>query len=95
MKINFFYVYILFSQRDKNLYIGYTENLKIRLGEHFKGRVIATKNRRPVILIHYEAFTDKRDAKARERFLKSGFGRSQMKKALQNKLKEFGYRYLE
>lgn len=94
MKIPFFYIYILFSKKDNELYIGYTENLKSRLGEHFKGRVTATKYRRPLILIHYEAFTDKKDAKAREIFLKSGFGRSQLKKALQNKLKELGYRYL-
>lgn len=91
MKVLFFYVYILFSLRDKKLYIGYTENLKIRLGEHFNGRAKATANRRPLEIIHYEAFTDIRDAKTREKFLKSGFGRSQMKKALQNKLKELGY----
>ena len=94
MKIEFFYVYILFSMKDGKLYIGYTENLIIRLGEHFKGRVIATRNRRPLNLIHYEAFTNKKDAKAREEFLKSGFGRQQMKKALQNILKELGYKNL-
>ena len=94
MKIEFFYIYILFSLKDKQLYIGYTENFKTRLGEHFKGRVVATKNRKPLLLIHYEAFTDVKDAKAREKFLKSGFGRSQMKKALQNKLKELGYKHI-
>lgn len=94
MKIQFFYAYILFSERDKKLYIGYTENLKLRLGEHFQGRVTATKNRRPLTLIHYEAFTNKDDAKAREEFLKSGFGRSQLKKALQNRLAELGYKHL-
>ncbi len=93
MKIKFFYIYILFSLKDHKLYIGYTENLKIRLGEHFKGNSIATKNRRPLILIHYEAFTDQKDAKAREVFLKSGFGRSQLKQALQNKLKEINYEF--
>ncbi len=95
MKIQFFYIYILFSRKDHELYIGYTENLKIRLGEHFHGRVKATINRRPLTLVHYEAFTNTKDAKARERFLKSGFGRSQLKKALQNKLKELGYKHLE
>lgn len=94
MKIQFFYVYILFSEKDAGLYIGYTEDLKLRLGEHFKGRVVATRHRRPLILTHYEAFTNKKDAKAREVFLKSGFGRSQLKKALQNKLKELGYKHL-
>lgn len=91
MKIKFFYIYILFSLKDHKLYIGYTENLKIRLGEHFRGRSTATKNRRPLLLIHYEAFVNKKDAKAREVFLKSGFGRSQLKKALQHKLEELGY----
>ena len=92
MKIEFFYVYILFSLKDCKLYIGYTENLKERLREHFRGAVTATKNRRPLQLIHYEAFTNKADAKAREVFLKSGFGRSQMKKAIQYRLEELGYK---
>lgn len=94
MKIKFFYVYILFSLRDNKLYIGYTEDLRARIKKHTSGRVRATKNRKPLILIHYEAFSNKKDAKARERFLKSGFGRSQLKKALQHRLKELGYKYL-
>jgi putative endonuclease len=92
MKIQFYYVYVLFSRKDDGLYIGYTEDLKSRLGEHFKGRVVATKHRRPLLLIHYEAFTNKKDAKAREVFLKSGFGRSQLRKALQNRMRELGYK---
>ena len=94
MKIKFFYIYILFSLKDKKLYIGYTEDLKLRLKEHFSGRVIATRNRRPLNLIHYETFTNQKDAKSREIFLKSGFGHSQLKKALQYKLKELGYKHL-
>lgn len=38
--------------------------------------------RRPLKLIHYEYFISKEDAKAREEFLKSGFGRDQMKQFL-------------
>ncbi|OGZ61765.1 MAG: hypothetical protein A3H51_01785 [Candidatus Spechtbacteria bacterium RIFCSPLOWO2_02_FULL_38_8] len=93
MKIKFFYVYILFSQKDKKLYIGYTESLKDRLGQHFQGRVRTTQNRRLLNLVHYEAFTNKKDAKSREKFLKSGFGRSQLKKALRNRLEELDYKY--
>ncbi len=94
MKIEFFYIYILFSLKDHELYIGYTVDLKARLSEHFHGRVRSTTSRRPLVPIYYEAFTDIKDAKTREKFLKSGFGRSQMKKALQNKLKELGYKHL-
>jgi len=41
------------------------------------------QTRLPVELINFEGFTNKKDAKAREKFLKSGFGKSQLKKALQ------------
>ena len=94
MNSKFFYVYLLFSKKDKKLYIGFTKNFETRIEEHLNGKVRATKDRRPLILIHYEALRNKKDAKARERFLKSGFGRSQLKKALQNHLKEIGYKYL-
>ncbi|OGD62809.1 hypothetical protein A2160_05575 [Candidatus Beckwithbacteria bacterium RBG_13_42_9] len=94
MAVKFYYVYILFSLKDRKLYIGYTENLAARLNEHCHGKVRATKTRLPLILIHYEAFTDKKDAKSREKFLKSGFGRSQLKKALQHKLRSLKYGFL-
>lgn len=81
-----YYVYILFSLHDKGFYIGFTTNLKIRLIKHAKGEVSATKLRRPLKLIHYEYFINKEDAMAREEFLKSGFGRKQMKEALKRTL---------
>ena len=91
MRNKFFYIYIIFSKKDRKLYIGYTENLVARIREHRSGKVRATKNRRPLTLIHYEAFKNKKDAKARERFLKSGFGRSQLKKAIQHLFSEINY----
>jgi len=94
MNNKFFFVYVLFSFNDRKLYIGYSENLEGRISEHQKGRVKATKDRLPLVLIHYEAFADRHDAKAREIFLKSGFGRSQLKKALQNRLKQLNYKHL-
>lgn len=83
---NKYYVYILFSQRDKGLYIGFTINLRERLSSHARGEVKSTLNRRPLKLIHYEYFTNEEDAKAREVFLKSGFGRDNLKKALKRTL---------
>lgn len=94
MKTKFFFVYILISLNDRKLYIGYTENLEQRVKDHQLGKVRATKSRLPLVLIHYEAFTNKKDAKVREIFLKSGFGRSQLKKALQNILRQLNYKHL-
>ncbi len=82
-----YYVYILFSLKDRGLYIGYSTDLKKRLLQHAKSQVIATKLRTPFLLIHYEYFINITDAKAREKFLKSGFGRNQLKQILKRTLK--------
>lgn len=94
MQSDFRYVYVLFSLSDRRLYVGYSQDLKNRIKEHFSGKVESTKNRKPLILIHYEAFRNQKDAKAREKFLKSRFGRSQLKRALQNDLKKLDYKNL-
>lgn len=78
-----YYVYILLSLKDHKFYVGFTHELKERLFQHAKGLVTSTKYRLPLKVIHYEYFINKEDAKARERFFKSGFGRQQLKKALQ------------
>ena len=77
-----FYVYILLSLKDLGLYIGFTSNLQKRLILHSRGLVTATKFRKPLKLIHYEYFINISDAKSRERFLKSGFGRDQLRQFL-------------
>lgn len=77
-----YYIYILFSLKDRGWYIGYTTDLKKRLALHSSGKVTATKNRLPVLLIHYEYFINRIDAKAREEFLKSGYGRKQLSEIL-------------
>lgn len=84
-----YYVYILLSLKDKRFYVGFTNNLKNRLQQHARGEVRSTKNRRSLKLIHYEYFIDKQDAMAREVFLKSGFGRDQMRKSLKRTLENF------
>ena len=84
-----YYVYILYSLKDKGLYIGFTADLKNRLQEHAKGQSIATKLRRPFKLIHYEYFVDKADAKAREEFLKSGYGRQQLDQILKRTFEKY------
>lgn len=89
-----FYIYILLSLKDKKLYIGFTADLKNRLKEHAAGKVRSTKDRRPLKLIHYEYFVNKADAKAREIFFKSGFGRNELKKCLKRTLDKYGYKFI-
>ena len=84
-----YYVYTLFSLFDRKLYTGFSTDLKNRLSQHARGEVESTKNRRPLKLIHYEYFTDQEDAKAREVFLKSGFGRKQLKQSMKRTLEKY------
>lgn len=81
-----YYIYTLLSLKDGKFYTGYTTNLKKRLQEHARGEVKSTKDRRALKLIHYEYFINKEDAMAREVFLKSGYGRNNLKKSLQRTL---------
>jgi len=69
----FYYVYILQSSKNGSLYIGYTADLRKRFGEHNSGKSLAIKPFRPYVLIFYEAFRNKVDAKNREEYLKGGY----------------------
>ncbi|PJE59770.1 MAG: excinuclease ABC subunit C [Candidatus Portnoybacteria bacterium CG10_big_fil_rev_8_21_14_0_10_44_7] len=65
-----FYVYLLESQKDYSVYIGFTTDLKTRFKDHNNGKSRYTKNRRPWQLIYYEAYANKKDARQREIKLK-------------------------
>lgn len=66
-------------------YTGYTSNLKKRIERHNSGLVESTKHRKPFDLIYFEGSTNKYDAIAREKYLKSGMG----KRYLKNRLKRY------
>ncbi len=80
-----YYVYILKSLKDKKFYTGYTKNLKLRFEQHNEGRTESTKDRRPFILIYYEACLKQKDALHREKYLKTHHG----KMFLGNRLKSY------
>lgn len=66
------------------IYKGCTFDLKRRLKEHKLGKVISTKNKRPIKLIFYEAYLLKADAKRREKFLKTTEGRKLLRQQLRD-----------
>ena len=86
LEIKLFYTYVLQSMNDKKFYMGYTTNLKLRFEQHNKGLVEATRNRRPFVLIYYEACLDQNDATKREKYLKSYHGKMFLKKRLKSYL---------
>ncbi|MCK4311132.1 MAG: GIY-YIG nuclease family protein [Candidatus Cloacimonetes bacterium] len=82
---NFYYVYVLLSEKDGEFYTGYTKDLKQRFERHCNGRVESTKNRRPLKLIYFEGCLTQQDATHREKYLKSFHG----KMFLHNRLKSY------
>jgi putative endonuclease len=81
------YVYILKSKKNSELYVGCTKDIKKRIELHNSGKVFSTKLNLPYYLIFYEAFLNEKDAYERERWLKTGWGRNQIRKMLRNNLK--------
>ena len=77
-----FYTYVLKSKKDDKLYVGYCIDLKRRFLEHNRGLVDATESRRPFEIVYYEACLDKKKAIAREKVLKTGFGRAYLKRRI-------------
>ena len=67
-----YYLYILKSGKDGNIYTGLSSNLRQRVQQHVDGKVISTKHRRPLKLIYYEAYMNRTDAINREKYLKNG-----------------------
>ena len=81
-----YFVYVLQSLKDKNFYIGFTNNLYKRLQEHNRGDNISTSKRKPFKLIFYEAHHSKTDALRREKYLKTSKGKATLKQILRDYL---------
>ncbi|OGL35984.1 excinuclease ABC subunit C [Candidatus Saccharibacteria bacterium RIFCSPHIGHO2_12_FULL_47_16b] len=79
------YVYVLRNTENGRFYTGFTFDLKKRLTEHFANQSRSTNKRGPYELIYYEACMNSTDARAREKFLKTGQG----KRYLKNRVKRF------
>jgi len=76
-----YFVYIL-QCADSSFDTGCTNNLEERMIRHNSGLVHFTKDKLPVQLVTYIAFTDKYKAYEFEKYLKSGSGRAFDKKRL-------------
>ena len=84
-------VYVLFSQKDHLLYIGFTTNLEQRLRYHNDGKAKSTSPRRPLMLIFCEHYLFEMDARKREMYFKTTPGKKALKLMLQRTLTELGY----
>lgn len=72
-----FSIYFLKSLKSGKIYVGFTaKDPGLRLSEHNKGTNKWTKENGPFKLVYYEKYVCESDARRRELFYKSGFGKS-------------------
>jgi len=76
------YVYLLRSLTDNNLYVGSTNNIRRRLAEHNSGKVDSTKGRIPFGLEAYIAVKDQAKAVELEQYFKTGSGKAFLQKRI-------------
>ena len=67
-------------------YVGFTHDIQQRVDEHNNGKVLSTKNRRPMKLIYWEGCPDQTDATKREKYLKTSWGKRYIKNRIKNYL---------
>ncbi len=67
-----YYTYILFSEKNADLYVGSTADVWKRFALHNAGKVRSTKAYRPWKLLETESFPSRSEAVVREKFLKTG-----------------------
>ncbi|MGB5895776.1 MAG: GIY-YIG nuclease family protein [Ignavibacteriaceae bacterium] len=75
-----FTVYALKSKSRNYIYVGLTSNLNVRLLRHKSGYEKTTRAFAPFDLIFTEDFKTRIEARAEEKYLKSGVGKEFLKK---------------
>jgi len=83
MNIKYF-VYVIQSEVDKRLYVGLSHNVAKRLKSHNNGENFSTKGFRPWKLVYQEEIGTREDARKREKYLKSGYGKEFLKNLVKN-----------
>ncbi|WP_084598203.1 GIY-YIG nuclease family protein [Flagellimonas lutaonensis] len=74
-----YFVYVLYSRKHEKTYTGMTTDVNRRLLEHNHGKSFYSAKYRPWQVVHFESFEYRKDAREREKYLKSATGRRWMK----------------
>jgi putative endonuclease len=73
-------IYAIKSSFDGRIYVGFTLDIERRIKEHNHGKTKSTKGFRPWVLIYRESVENRKEARDREKYLKSGCGKEFLKK---------------
>ncbi|MFA6260575.1 MAG: GIY-YIG nuclease family protein [Bacteroidia bacterium] len=87
MKHPAYAVYVLYSLKDRQFYIGYTADFERRMSEHSEGKSKSTAPRRPFVPIFCEYYYVKSDALRRELYFKTDAGKRVLRLMLYDSLR--------
>uniref|UniRef100_A0A7V2ZKQ4 GIY-YIG nuclease family protein n=1 Tax=Ignavibacterium album TaxID=591197 RepID=A0A7V2ZKQ4_9BACT len=79
------YVYAIKSKTRKYIYVGMTADINDRLKRHNSGYEKTTRSYRPFELIYIEEFENRKAARVKEKYLKSGTGKEFLKRLTEGK----------
>ena len=78
------YVYALKSTTRNYIYVGMTADINDRLRRHNSGYEKTTRSYRPFDLIYLEQFESRKEARVKEKYLKSGVGKEYLRNLIKN-----------
>ena len=73
------FVYAIQSDNDNRIYVGMSVDPEKRLQEHNQGKTKSTKGFLPWRIIYQESLNSRSEARAREKYFKSGVGKEFLK----------------
>jgi putative endonuclease len=66
-----YFVYIIYSKKLNKYYVGYSENIILRLQQHNEGISIFTSKANDWKLVYHEPFATRQEAQKREKAIKA------------------------
>lgn len=73
------YVYAISSLEHNYIYVGMTQDVVKRMERHNEGREKTTRFYKPFKLIYSEICKDRKEARQREKYWKSGIGKEKLR----------------
>ncbi|HOZ55856.1 MAG: GIY-YIG nuclease superfamily protein [Parcubacteria group bacterium ADurb.Bin316] len=77
-----YYLYAIISKNKNYIYVGISDDYNRRINQHNKGYNKTTRPYRPFEKLTIQKFITRAEAKKREKYLKSGCGKEDLKSLL-------------
>ncbi|MCF7872790.1 MAG: GIY-YIG nuclease family protein [Candidatus Omnitrophica bacterium] len=86
--VKYMYVYAFYDKINDQFYVGLTNDMKRRSTQHLRGNGHTTSRFKSLQQIFYEWYLSNKDARRREKYLKTSKGKKTLRLMLKESLKE-------